>query len=134
MGIYASTTKERGTAMPKKMVLEFPVDLPEASLQNKEAIRKGKETIVLELLRKEKISQGKAAELLGIDRHTLFDLMAKYDVAVIDMREGELKEELKKDLEAKALIHPVKANAFLKNADIVSIGGDAVEEANHYDE
>ncbi|HHT9126414.1 MAG TPA: UPF0175 family protein [Candidatus Brocadiia bacterium] len=84
--------------MPKQVVLEFPVDLPEEGLQDKEAVRKGKETIVLELLRKGKISQGKAAELLGISRHDLFDLMNKYDVPVIDMSEGELKAELTKDI------------------------------------
>ncbi len=43
---------------------------------------------------KKKISQGKAAELLGISRHDLFDLMAKFEVPVIDMTEEELHEEL----------------------------------------
>lgn len=98
MSAYVSTTKERGVTMPKRMVLEFPVDLPEESLRDKEAIKKGKETIVLELLRKGEVSQGKAAELLGIDRYTLFDLMTKYDVAVTDMGERELKEELSKNI------------------------------------
>ena len=32
---------------------------------------KGKEAVVLELLRKGKISQGKASELLEVDRHDL---------------------------------------------------------------
>ena len=97
MNIYSSTIKERGLAMSKQVVLEFPVDLPEKSIKNKEVLKKGKEGIVLELLRKEEISQGKAAELLGIDRNTLFDLMAKYDIQVIDMSEKELKEELSKE-------------------------------------
>jgi len=52
----------------------------------------------LELLREGNISQGKAAELLEIDRHALFDLMAKHDIPVIDMTEKELKEELSKDV------------------------------------
>ncbi len=97
MSIYNSTIKERGLEMSKQVVLDFPVDLPEKSLKNKEALKKGKEGIVLELLRKEEISQGKAAELLGIDRNTLFDLMAQYDIHVIDMSERELKEELSKE-------------------------------------
>lgn len=84
--------------MPKQVVLEFPVELPEEILQDKEALKKAKETMVLELLRKGEISQGKAAELLEINRHDLFDLMAKYDVPVIDMTEEELKEELSKDI------------------------------------
>ena len=97
MNVYSSTIKERGSEMSKQVVLEFPVDLPEESLQNKEALKKGKEGMVLELLREEKVSQGKAAELLGIDRNTLFDLMAKYDIPVIDMSEEELKDELSKN-------------------------------------
>ncbi|WP_261341009.1 hypothetical protein [Candidatus Scalindua japonica] len=32
--------------MSKQVVLEFPVDLPEKNLQNKEALKNGKEGIV----------------------------------------------------------------------------------------
>ncbi|MDO8139892.1 MAG: UPF0175 family protein, partial [Candidatus Brocadiales bacterium] len=71
---------------------------PEDGVLNKKALKKGKEAVVLELLREGKISQGKAAELLEIDRYDLFDLMAKHDVPVIDMTEEELKEELSKDI------------------------------------
>ena len=31
-------------------------------------------------------------------------------------------------------IHPVKADVFLKQAGLVSVGGDAVAESGHYDE
>lgn len=82
--------------MPKQVVLKFPVELPEEGVLDKKALKKGKEAVVLELLREGKISQGKAAELLEIDRHSLFDLMAKHDIPVIDMTEEELKEELSK--------------------------------------
>ena len=56
---------------------------------------------MFELLRKKKISQGKAAELLRITRNELFDLMAKFDIPVIDMSEEELRKELTKNLEIK---------------------------------
>lgn len=82
--------------MPKKMVLEFPVEFPMGNVPDKEALKNAKESLVLEYLRKGKISQGKAVELLEISKHDLFDLMAKYDIAVIDMTEEELKEELSK--------------------------------------
>jgi len=49
--------------MPKRLVLEFPVEFPEDGVLNKKALKKGKEAVVLELLREGKISQGKAAEL-----------------------------------------------------------------------
>ncbi|MFO0795202.1 MAG: UPF0175 family protein [Candidatus Brocadiaceae bacterium] len=84
--------------MPKQVVLKFPVELPEEGVLDKKALKKGKEAIVLEHLREGKISQGKASELLEIDRHALFDLMAKHDIPVIDMTEEELKEELSKDV------------------------------------
>ena len=84
--------------MPKQVVLKFPGELPEEGVLDKKALKKGKEAVVLELLREGKISQGKAAELLEIDRHALFDLMAKHDIPVIDMTEEELKEELSKDV------------------------------------
>jgi predicted HTH domain antitoxin len=84
--------------MPKRLVLEFPVEFPEEGTLNKKALKKGKEAVVLELLREGKISQGKAAELLEISRNNLFDLMAKHDIPVMDMTEEELKEELSKDI------------------------------------
>ena len=84
--------------MPKRLVLEFPVEFPEEGALNKKALKKGKEAVVLELLREGKISQGKASELLEIGRHDLFDLMAKHDIPVIDMTEKELKEELSKGI------------------------------------
>lgn len=83
--------------MPREVLLRFPVELPE-ELKDEEVLKKGREAIVMELLRKGEISQGKAAELLEIDRHALFDLIDKYDIPAIDMTEEELEEELSKDI------------------------------------
>ena len=85
----------------RKLVLEFPEEISEKDLEDEEVQRRSKEGAVFELLRKKKISQGKAAELLGITRNELFDLMAKFDIPVIDMSEEELKNELAKNLELK---------------------------------
>jgi len=57
-------------------------------------LKVAKEWFVLELLHKKEISQGKAAELLEISRHDLFDLMAQYDIPMIDMTSEELQKEL----------------------------------------
>ena len=89
-----------GKKMPREVLLRFPVELPE-ELKDEEVLRKGREAIVMELLRKGEISQGKAAELLEIDRHALFDLMGKYDIPAIDMTEEELEEELSRDIFSK---------------------------------
>ena len=49
----------------------------------------------MELLREHHFSQGKATELLRIDRHDLLDLMSKYRIPVIDLTPEELETELK---------------------------------------
>jgi predicted HTH domain antitoxin len=68
---------------------EVLADLPEA-----EAAAKAKEAFVMELLREHRVSQGKAAEMLGVTRHELFALMTKYQVPVIDLTPEELRTEL----------------------------------------
>jgi predicted HTH domain antitoxin len=83
--------------MPKRLSVEF--ELPDevaAQLQEAEMAVKAKEALVMELLREHHISQGKAAEILGISRHDLFDLMTKYQVPVIDLIAEELDAELRK--------------------------------------
>ena len=84
--------------MPRKIVLEFPEEVSEKDLQDKEVLMKDKEGAVMELLHKGKISQGKAAEIPAISRHDLFDLMAKYDIPAVEMTEKELKKELSKQV------------------------------------
>jgi predicted HTH domain antitoxin len=79
----------------RRLRLEF--DLPGeilAHLCDEDIAMKAKEALVMELLREHHISQGKAAEILGIDRHGLFDLMTKYKVPVIDLTAEELQAEL----------------------------------------
>jgi predicted XRE-type DNA-binding protein len=39
----------------------------------------------MELLREHQLSQGKAAEVLGISRYDLFELMSKYCIPIIDL-------------------------------------------------
>ncbi|MCW3129352.1 MAG: UPF0175 family protein [Methanophagales archaeon] len=93
--------KHKGGVISRKLVLEFPEEISEKDLEDEEVQRRSKEGAVFELLRKKKISQGKAAELLGITRNELFDLMAKFDIPVIDLSEEELKKELAKNLDIK---------------------------------
>jgi predicted DNA-binding protein (UPF0251 family) len=85
-----------GLKMPRRVDVTF--ELPDEvapNLRDEDLAVKAKEAFTMELLREHELSQGKAAELLGIDRHALFDLMTKYRVLVIDMTPEELAEELK---------------------------------------
>src|SRR5262245_21076807 len=93
----ASTRNRGGVQMPRHVDVKF--ELPDdvaPNLRDEDLSAKAKEALMMEFLREHEISQGKAAELLGIDRHELFDLMTKYRVPVIDMTPEELTEELKK--------------------------------------
>ena len=78
-----------------KLDLELPDELL-AQLGKEEMETKVKEELVMELLREHRLSQGKAAELLRLNRHELFDLMAKCHVPVIDLTREELAAELQK--------------------------------------
>ena len=81
--------------MPRRLHLEF--ELPDevaAQLREEDMVLKAKEALVMELLREHHVSQSKAAEILNISRHALFDLMTKYQVPVIDLTEEELAAEL----------------------------------------
>lgn len=78
-----------------KLDLELPDELL-TQLGKEEMETKVKEALVMELLREHRLSQGKAAELLRLNRHELFDLMAKCHVPVIDLTREELAAELQK--------------------------------------
>lgn len=83
--------------MPRKLNLEL--ELPDeviANLRDEDLATKAKEALVMELLRDHHISQGKAAEILGISRGELFNLMTKYLVPVVDLTPEELEAELKR--------------------------------------
>ena len=81
--------------------LHLDVELPDelfAQLREEEIEKKVKEALVMELLREHRLSQGKAAEILGISHAELFDLMTSHRVPVIDLDEEELTTELQKPL------------------------------------
>jgi predicted HTH domain antitoxin len=83
--------------MPRHVDVKF--ELPDEvapNLRDEDLSAKAKEALTMELLREHEVSQGKAAELLGISRHDLFDLMAKYNIPVIDMTPEELQQELQR--------------------------------------
>jgi len=63
--------------------LELPDDVVE-DLQDEDLSSKAKEALVMELLREHRVSQGKAAAILGLSRENLFPLMTRYKVPVID--------------------------------------------------
>jgi predicted HTH domain antitoxin len=78
--------------------LKIELELPEEILEylGTQKIDKSiKELIVLNLLREHKISQGRASELLGINRWKLIELMKSHSIPVVDLSNEELKEEIR---------------------------------------
>lgn len=77
----------------------FQVDLPEEVLsrfgwRESEVPDKVREALVIDLLRKHEISQGKAAELLRLSRWDLLEVMRRHEVPAIDLTPDELEQEL----------------------------------------
>jgi predicted HTH domain antitoxin len=78
----------------KRVEVELPEELWKlAGISAKRANAQFREMLVMELLRRGKLSQGKAAELLGIDRWQLVDVMAAYDVPTTVLTKADLKRE-----------------------------------------
>lgn len=66
--------------MARTLEIEVPDDLV-SMLGSPEAARaKAREALILSLLREGRISQGRAAEILGTTRWDLIDLMAAHDI------------------------------------------------------
>lgn len=77
--------------------VEFEVNLPDELLENPDQLNdQAKEAYVMELLRRHKISQGKAAELLGVSRWDLPEIMARHEVCYFDLSPQEFSDELER--------------------------------------
>jgi hypothetical protein len=81
----------------------FEVDLPEEILaafgwQEAEVPCKVLEALIMELLRRDQLSEAQAAELLQLDRWELLELMGHYRIPAIRMHPEELIQELGKEL------------------------------------
>jgi predicted DNA-binding protein (UPF0251 family) len=82
--------------MPRRLQLEF--ELPDELLGQRRAEEialKAQEALVMALLREHHLSQGKAAEILGISRYDVFELMTQYQVPVSALPAEELAGELR---------------------------------------
>ena len=77
------------------MELDLPDEVVEA-LAGEDMSAKLREALVMNLVREHRVSQGKAAEILGISREDLFPLMSKHQVPVIDLPIDELQSELER--------------------------------------
>lgn len=70
--------------------VSFEIDLPDGSTNFDELNQQAKKALVLDFLGRKKISQGKAAQLLGVDRWELADLMKEHGILSLDIKPEEL--------------------------------------------
>ena len=82
----------------------FAVVLPHSVLEafgwdESETPQRIKETLVMELLRMDRISEATAAAVLDLNRWELLETMAAYNVSVIQMSPDELTHELTRAIE-----------------------------------
>jgi hypothetical protein len=81
----------------------FEVDLPDEVLagfgwQEEEVPFKLRETLVMELLRLDQLSEAEAAELLNLDRGELLEVLGRYRVPVVRMSLEELRREMAQEI------------------------------------
>ena len=74
--------------------LELPEDLVTLLGSPEAAASKAKEALVLELLREARISQGQAAQLLGLTRWDIVDLMARHQIPSGPETAEEMRQEI----------------------------------------
>ena len=80
----------------KELKIKVPDELVRLIGSDEMAEKEAKESFVLDLVRKQKISQGKGAELLGISLWDFQELLAEYDKPMVDLSPEELEEGLRK--------------------------------------
>lgn len=74
--------------------LELPEDLVALLGSPEAAASKALSALVLELLREARISQGQAAQLLGLTRWDILDLMARHQVPSGPETAEEMRQEI----------------------------------------
>ncbi|WP_447977307.1 UPF0175 family protein [Candidatus Nitrospira bockiana] len=80
----------------KSVTIELPAELVELLGSEEEAKREAKLALVLDLVRRGRVSRAKAAELLGISLHDFPSLLTEYRIPWFDYS----PEDLRRDLDA----------------------------------
>src|SRR5437763_16633354 len=78
----------------RTLAFDLPEDFVDDLGSLEELSSKAKQAFVLELLREVRISQGKAAELLGISRYDIMDLMAEHQIPIGPVTPDEIEQEM----------------------------------------
>lgn len=80
----------------RTLALDLPEEIIDLLGSPDAAVAKAREALVFALLREARISQGKAAQLLGLSRWEILDLLPSQQIAT----GAETAEELRQEVEA----------------------------------
>jgi len=94
------TQTEKETSVSEK---RFEVELPDEVVagfgwHDPEVPHKIREALVMELLRRDQLSEAQAADLLHLNRWELLETMGRYQVPAVRMSPEELKRELAQEI------------------------------------
>jgi predicted HTH domain antitoxin len=78
----------------QSVTVELPEEIMSLLGEDQPAPEAARDAIVLSLLRKAKISQGKAAELLGISMWEMLDLVIEQDIPTGPQTADEIDQEV----------------------------------------
>jgi predicted HTH domain antitoxin len=81
--------------MNKTITIELPESLTRLWKSDKELTKEMKESLILELVRKHRISFREGASLLDMEYQDFLDLMAEHNIPMTNYEPGELKKEVK---------------------------------------
>ena len=83
----------------KRYEVELPEEVVEGfGWQERDVASRMREMAVMELLRRDQISEAEAAEHLGLRRRELLHVMGQYHVPAIRMTHDELQHELHQEI------------------------------------
>lgn len=84
----------------RSITVDLPDELVNLLGSSEDTASRVREALVIDLLREAQISQGKAAELLGINRYEMLDLMARHKVPSGPQTAEEMSQDIENALRA----------------------------------
>ena len=78
----------------RTLTVEVPEEVVTLLGSAEDASARARQALVLDLLREARISQGKAAEILGISRWAILELMTQHHIESGPANEAELQQDL----------------------------------------
>ena len=81
--------------MPDRLVIEYPATLPDILQESREQFeQEARMAMAVKLFEMKRLSSGMAAKLAGIDRVSFLLRLHQFGVAMIDLDEDEISQDI----------------------------------------